>query len=87
MIRSILEYAAPVWHPGVTIEQSILLESVQKRVFKIILPDHDYESALVSLKISNLKDRREHLTKSFFMKVKGHDDELNHVLKLVILTI
>jgi hypothetical protein len=34
--RSILEYACPVWHPGLTKAQSEDLERVQKRCLKII---------------------------------------------------
>ena len=33
VIRSVLEYASPVWHPGLTTAQSKLIEGVQKRLF------------------------------------------------------
>ena len=36
-IRSILEYAVPVWHSSITKKQSSEIESVQKLSFKIIL--------------------------------------------------
>ena len=36
-VRSILEYAVPVWHPGLTRKQSSEIEAVQKTSFKIIL--------------------------------------------------
>ena len=36
-VRPILEYAAPVWHPGITQRQSNQVESVQKRVCRIVL--------------------------------------------------
>ena len=38
-IRTGLEYAAPVWHAGLTEEQSTRLERIQKRCFGIILGD------------------------------------------------
>ncbi len=38
-IRPITEYACQVWHPGLTKEQSDSLESIQKRVFKIMYKD------------------------------------------------
>ena len=70
MIRSILEYAAPVWHAGITQEQSDLLESVQKRVLKIIVPGKDYTFALDNCGLSPLSARRELLTRSFFSQNK-----------------
>ena len=36
VIRSVLEYAAPVWHSSLTAEQKDSLENVQKRAFLII---------------------------------------------------
>ena len=36
LIRSILEYACPVWHAGLTKRESDILEKIQKRVLKII---------------------------------------------------
>jgi hypothetical protein len=39
VISPILEYACPVWHPGLTKAQSEDLEQVQKRCLKIIWPN------------------------------------------------
>ena len=36
-VRSILEFAAAVWHPGLTKENTTQIECVQKSVFTIIL--------------------------------------------------
>ena len=36
-IRSILEMAVPVWHPGLTKQQTKDIEAIQKISFKIIL--------------------------------------------------
>ena len=38
-IRSILEFAAPVWHPAITKSQRHKLERVQKSALHIILAD------------------------------------------------
>ena len=35
-IRSVLEYACEVWHPGLTVEQCRKVESIQKCALKII---------------------------------------------------
>ena len=36
VIRSVLEYACPVWHPGLTRKQDKDIERVQKRALKLI---------------------------------------------------
>ena len=81
-VRSILEYAAPVWHSGLTQQQSKQIERIQKQAFKIIL-GHEYISydvACTILAMEPLHIRRTQLclnfakkdlkkSKSFFMKV------------------
>ena len=46
-VRPVLEYACPVWHSGLTIAQSNLLESVQKHVIRIVYPDADYHADFI----------------------------------------
>ena len=65
-----MEYAAPVWHTNLTSESTSVLESVQKRVLKIIFPNLDYTSALAHSKLSTLHYRREQLCKDFFSKIR-----------------
>ena len=38
IIRSVLEYACPVWHPGLTKKLSKDIERVQKRCLKTVVP-------------------------------------------------
>ena len=57
-IRSILEYACEVWHPGLTKQQCDKLELIQKRAIRIALPDLSYNDALTQCKIQALNDRR-----------------------------
>ena len=45
-IRSILEYAAPVWHPGLSNHNKIDLERVQKCSFSVIFGELSYTSIL-----------------------------------------
>ena len=70
-IRTALEYAAPVWHPGLTEQQHEALEKVQRRCLRIILGrDYGgwrerggrYERALQRLQLPTLRERREALT-------------------------
>jgi len=46
-VLPVLDYACPVWHSGLTIVQSDLLESVQKRAIRIVYPDADYQTSLI----------------------------------------
>ena len=36
-VRSVLEYAVPVWHSGLTRKQVSEIEAIQKMAFRIIL--------------------------------------------------
>ena len=69
-VRSTLEFAAPVFHSGLTQEQSSQIEMVQKKAFAIILGKtyKSYESALASLSQERLDSRRENLSHKFALK-------------------
>ena len=62
--RPVFEYAAAVWHPGLTEEQSHLLESVQKGVFKVIFPNIDYHEAIDKSGLDYLYVRRDNLVQT-----------------------
>ena len=64
-IRPTLEYAAPVWHPGLTQQLSEQLEGVQRRALHSILPDKSYRQALESTGLPKLCDRRKDLCLNF----------------------
>ena len=57
-VRPILEYAAPVWHPGLTQCQSQQLETVQRLALRSIYPDLSYSLALQTTGLPRLADRR-----------------------------
>ena len=73
-IRSILEFAAPVWHPAITGELRVKLERVQKSAFHIILSDGytSYRSARKVLGLNTLHARRQSLCKKFAKKSFKH---------------
>ena len=58
LIRSVLEYAAPVWS-GLPVYLSEVLEAVQRRAMRIIYPYADYNTALCSAELGSLADRRD----------------------------
>ena len=66
-IRSILEQSCVMWHYDLTQEETSDLERVQKVACKVILKDRytSYETALETLKLKNLKSRREDLCLRF----------------------
>ena len=69
VIRSVLEYAFPVWHYSITHAQSEQLESIQKRAIHIIFAfsrGMSYPNLLFVSDINSLKDRHDKLSRSFF---------------------
>ena len=76
-IRSLLELAVPVWHSGITVEQSQQIERVQKLSLAAILGSKytKYSEVLQILKLDSLSDRRIKICSKFIMKnmkVKSH---------------
>ena len=58
VVRPVLEYACPVWHSGLTVAQSNLLESVQKRAIRIVYLDADYQTSLIVAGIDTLREKK-----------------------------
>jgi hypothetical protein len=69
-VRSTLEFAAPVFHSGLTQDQSRQVEMVQKKAFAIILGRNygSYETALETLQQERLDTRRTSLCSTFAFK-------------------
>ena len=69
-IRSIVEMAVPVWHSGLTNQQTSDIESVQKVAMRIILQDQyeNYKSACQTLSAQTLSERRTKLCYKFASK-------------------
>ena len=69
-IRSKLEQSCVVWHSSITQKCEDNLERVQKSAIRIILGEKyfNYESALKTLKLQSLKERRNALCLKFAQK-------------------
>ena len=69
-VRSVLEFAAPVFHSGLSQAQSRSLEMVQKKAFAILLGNDyiNYPNALRILEQERLDVRRETSTLNFAIK-------------------
>ena len=69
-VRTILEYASPVWHSGLTRHQSSEIEAIQKLEFKIILGPayQSYETACTYFVTQSLEQRRRNICLKFVNK-------------------
>lgn len=80
IIRSVVEYACPVWHPGLSVNQTNELERVQRRCLKIIYPSLSYVEALSAAGLKKLSERREEITHSMFQEIKNPNHPLHYLL-------
>ena len=69
VMRPVLEYAAPVWHPGLTCQQSDMLGCVQRHVLRLMFPDSSYRDALHATGLQTLHHRRETLCLNFALSL------------------
>jgi len=81
VVRPVLEYACPVWHSSLTVAQSDMLESLQKRALRIIYCSDNYTINMVWAGIDTLATRRELFTVKFFKRhVLNATSTLNYLL-------
>ena len=80
VVRSVLEYACVVWHPGLTSSESADIERVQKRVLRVIFPSLDYQQALIAAGLERLDVRRENMTRDMFKEIKNPSHILHSLL-------
>ena len=78
-VRSVLEFAVPVFHSSLTVEQSRRIEMVQKKALAIIMASRytSYEFALQYLSLERLDVRREKLCLSFALKCANNPRHKN----------
>jgi hypothetical protein len=67
VVRSLLEYACPVWHNSLTDEQSDLIESIQKRAFNVKIGSSIIDYQLL-YNLPTLSERRETVSRRCFEK-------------------
>ena len=73
-VRSVLEYSTPVWHPGLTVQQSQQIERVQNVCLQIIQGDNykTNSEGRTKLGLQKLEDRRKDICLKFGLKSLGH---------------
>ena len=77
-IRSLLELAVPVWHSGLTKQESEKIEKIQKTAFKIILGNNylNYDVACTLFEVEPLDFRRIELCLNFAKKDMKKDNSI-----------
>ena len=85
VIRSVVEYACPVWFTSITKGQADTLEHIQKRALGIIFQNKTYTEALSASKLPPLTERLSTLCKKFFDNMKEDTHKLNYLLPKPIL--
>ena len=80
LVRSMLEYACPVWHTTLPQYLSDKIEKVQKRAFRIIYPGRSYDDALIAAQCPRLVDRRQTLCRKTFKKIQEPPSKLHYLL-------
>ena len=71
-VRSIIEYASPVWGSMLSNDDSDELERVQKAALTIIFGHCSHEEAIKKYKIKSLSERRVNVLKKFAIKTAKH---------------
>ena len=73
-VRCQLELSVPLWHPGLTSEDRLRIERIQKSACCIILGQEyqSYKRALKQLGLDTLHERRNKLCKTFSKKAQKH---------------
>ena len=74
-VRSVLEFAVPVWQSNISLADKANIERVQKSFCHIILGEkyHSYKNALEVLSLETLEIRRNQLCLRFARKCEKHD--------------
>ncbi|KAI8512044.1 hypothetical protein Bbelb_111440 [Branchiostoma belcheri] len=80
-IRPVLEYAAPVWHSGLTTELSNKIEKIQRRAVRIIMGTKytSYTEGCSYLGLPTLQSRRLLLTVNFANSLR-QSEQFRHFL-------
>ena len=71
IIRAVLEYACPVWQPGLTKTLSKDTERVQRCCLKVLSPALSYAESLSKTGLERLDNRHDMITQSMFREIKN----------------
>jgi len=77
VIRTLPEYACPVWHSSLTATQTKALESLQRRAMRVIFQDSNYTVSIIRAGLDTLESRRDQLTECSLTICTGHSPSLS----------
>ena len=81
LIRPVLKYYCPIWHPNLPIYLSDRIERIRRRAFRIMYPTLSYEDALRTTCCTRLSIRRNHLCLKTFETINSNtNSKLAHLL-------
>eukprot|EP00920_Eleutheroschizon_duboscqi_P034063 GHVT01081689.1.p1 GENE.GHVT01081689.1~~GHVT01081689.1.p1 ORF type:complete len:133 (-),score=2.88 GHVT01081689.1:381-779(-) len=80
LVRTIVEYACPVWHPGLTKYLEHSLETIQRRVLLSVFPDMAYKDALSKADLPSLDEHRDQLTQDLFSQMENPNKKCHNLL-------
>ena len=75
-----LEYGALVWNGGIMNDHSKEKERIQKRAFKIIYGEDDYDKVLQAATLASLKERRDRMCIQLIKSTSNTDHKLHNLL-------
>lgn len=80
IIRSVIEYACPVWQSSLTADQRNRLESIQRRAVRIISGSSDYELYCVLYELEPIAVRLDRLAQTTFLRLCNPSDCLHRLI-------
>ena len=80
-LRSVMDYASPVFHYALPKCLAYELERVQKRAMRISCPSKDYQQALLSLNLPTIQDHHDEICmRTFNSIINDRDHKLAHLI-------
>ena len=80
LVRPIVEYACPVWHPGLPKYLEHSLEAIQRRALRSAFPEMAYKDALSVANLPTLVEHRDQLTLDFFSQMENLNNKCHNLL-------
>ena len=77
-VRSVIDYAAPVFHHALPAYLSLELERVQKRAMRIICPGIEYQQALALMSLPTVEEHHHNICTRTFESIMSYP---NHKLR------
>lgn len=81
VIRPVLEYACPVWFTSLSNSDKIVIERLERRSLKIIVPHMSYEEVVEMFRLTPILDRMLGFCAQTFRKIENPNHPLSDILE------